>query len=100
MKIPCGAQFRVDHYEHPFHLLCCHAHRWGDFARRDTVVPRKHAQIHLAIRQIEVEFLLRLLERVSIRGWWPSQYLFRYTQMLPEGVHLRFVEMRDRLEIG
>src|SRR5438445_374464 len=69
----------------------------------DWIVPMIFAvehEVHFLVRQAEIEFLLRLWQRVGVCSWRSLEDYVRYLQVLRQLIHLRLVQMSDRLQIG
>ncbi len=90
----------LDVLVHPLRLLDAEVNDRCDLLDRNAVGERIQAQIHLGVRQCEVEFLLRLRHRIGVRRGRPAANLVRHPQVRRELVDLRFIQVCDRLEIG
>ena len=70
-----------------------------DLGGRDPVVVSPQAQVHLLVREREVELVLSLRERVRVGRRPAAADLFRNAQRPSHRVDLGLVQVRDRLEI-
>src|SRR6056297_245737 len=100
MQITRGLALGGNVVPHAPDLLRRDPHRPRDIVGGYAVIEPVETQIHLVGGQGEVELLLRLGQRPGIGGRRARADLPRYAEMIGELIDLRFVEMRDRLDVG
>ena len=64
------------------------------------MVERPQRQVHLLVGQGEVELVLALAQAVGVRGRYRGADALGQAQVACHAVHLRLVEVRDRLDVG
>jgi len=77
MKIACSRTFAIDIFKNPFNLVRFHTQRRCHLFRWYAIIFAEKAQIHLVIREREIEFILPLREGIGVGGGFPLSYLFR-----------------------